>query len=447
MLNKSISLVFPMYNEKECLPRAVGAAEQVLAALTNDYEIIIVDDASTDGSGQFAEGLAKANKKIKVVHHSKNRKLGAALKTGFSSAGKEIIVYTDMDLPFDLAQLKDILRLADAYDIVTGARIGNRESCLRVVYSKVYNNLINFIFRVKVKDINFALKIFKRKILSEMQLKSEGSFISAEFLAKARKLGLSIKEVNTEYKLRTHGISRLSTPSVICKILYEMIRFYPEIALFSRKRAAYSRIKKAYGRMPLWARVYNFGRFNTCPFDRIEKFIPREGDILDIGCGTALLLNLLALDHKGRLVGFDADKKKAGIAKESAAGKNIKIEIKDINSDIVLPRARCVTIIDVLSYLDAFGKKKLLKKVYDSLEPDGVLIIKDIDKKLSFKYFFTFLQECLAVRILGLTFAKGLYFTSRRTYLRLLDESKFFARAFDIGKGYLYPHILYVCHK
>ena len=137
----------------------------------------------------MADSLARVNNRIKVIHHGKNRKLGGALKTGFYSAFKDIIVYTDIDLPFDLSRLKDLIPLVNEFDIIKGYRAGKRESWLRIFYSKAYNLLINFVFNVKFSDVNFSLKIFKRAVLEDMDLKSEGSFIDAEFMIKAVKLG------------------------------------------------------------------------------------------------------------------------------------------------------------------------------------------------------------------------------------------------------------------
>ena len=117
----SISIAFPMFNEKENLPRTVEKAARILSSITDDYEIIIVDDASTDGAGELAEQIGRVNNRIRVVHHPENKSLGGALKTGFGHATKEIIVYTDMDLPFDLERLREALPLLSEYDVVKGA--------------------------------------------------------------------------------------------------------------------------------------------------------------------------------------------------------------------------------------------------------------------------------------------------------------------------------------
>jgi glycosyltransferase involved in cell wall biosynthesis len=450
MTNSSVSLVFPMYNEKEYLPRAIKEAGVVLNNINPDYEIIIVDDASTDGSGKIAEEIVKTDGKIKVIRHDKNRKLGGALKTGFSYATKDIIIYTDMDLPFDLALLRNIVPLISKFDVVIGCRTGHRESFLRVIYSLVYNRMINFILRVKVKDVNFALKIFKREVLNEIELKSEGSFINAEFLAKAKRLGCSINEVEVEYKSRTYGISRLSNPAVILKILYEMCKLFPEIICLSKKKIMYSKLKKLYKAANLKTKIYNFVRFKTCPFDIIKTFVPEEGTVVDLGCGTGIFLNLLRQDSYRRLLlGFDKDERKLKMATTSLNGaKNIEFKRMDLaDKDFDLPHARCILAIDVLYYLDFNKKKELLERCYRALNAGSRLLIKDLDKAFSFKFAWTFLQEFLAVKLFRFTSAKGIYFGNRNDYISILRESGFSVETFDLDRGYFYPHILYVCKK
>lgn len=450
MMNKSISLIFPMYNEAEYLHKAVDIATSALKEITYDYEVIIVDDASTDGSGQMAEEITKIDNKIKVVHHRKNRKLGGTLKTGFSNATKDVIVYTDMDLPFDLFALGKIVPLISEFDIVKGYRIGGRESLLRAIYSKVYNFLIDFVFQTNVKDVNFAMKIFKKEILDNINLKSEGSFINAEFLGKAKRFGYSIKEVGVEYHPRTYGFSRLSSVDVIFKILFEMVRFYPQLKFFSKKKVIYDRLKILYKKAALRTKVYNLIRFKTCPFDVIKKSIPEKDEVIDLGCGNGLFLNILRQDSNNRMfLGIDRDVSKIKIAMESLNGsKDVKFKESDITStNFDLANTKCITLIDVLYYLNINQKRGLLKKCFNALDWNGVLIIKDIDKTLSLKFFWTFLQEFLAVKVFRFTCADGLYFENREKCLSLLRERGFIAEAFDLSKGYLYPHILYVCKK
>ncbi|MBC8499112.1 MAG: glycosyltransferase [Candidatus Atribacteria bacterium] len=447
-MNKSISLVFPVYNEHEYLPITLKRAVSVLGDITSDYEIIVVNDASTDESGCIAEDFAMSNKKIKVLHHYKNRKLGGALKSGFSNATKDIIIYTDIDLPFNLSILKDMLPLIDKYDIVKGYRTTGRECLLRAVYSKVYNSLVNLVFNLNVRDVNFALKIFKRDILNKIELKSEGSFISAEFLSKAKRIGCSIGEVGVEYTPRRYGFSRLSSPAVILKILYEMALLFTEIKTFSRKNSIFNRVKKFYKNEYFSTRVYNAIRFKTCPFDRIEGFIPDAGEIVDIGCGTGLFINILRTKNEGhKFYAFDRDDRKIRIFERTFLGGHNSIIVKklDVSSDdFSLPRTKCIILIDVLYYLNRDDKRKLLSKAFNALESDGLIVIKDIDKSVNLKFLWTYVQEYLAVKLFSLTSAKGLYFEKKIDYLEIMMKAGFNVEIHDLSKGYFYPHVLFI---
>jgi len=225
----SISLVMPFYNEIDYIKMTISKAKTILESIKADFEIILVDDASHDGSEEIADILASEDPRIKVFHHQKNSGLGASLKTGYKKSRKDIIVYSDLDLPFDFALLNKNLKLMDNADIVHGYRIGRRESPLRSLYSIVYNLLIRIIFGYKPKDINFSMTIFKRSILQKISLKADGSFISAEFMLKSHFNNFKILEVPATFNHRKFGRSQLSSFKHIVIILCELIKYYPEI--------------------------------------------------------------------------------------------------------------------------------------------------------------------------------------------------------------------------
>jgi glycosyltransferase involved in cell wall biosynthesis len=235
---RGLSLIIPMFNEKEYVHLTISEAISIFESLGMDYEIIIIDDASNDGSEKTIDVLSGVNKKIKVIHFSERKHLGALLKSGFLKSEKDIIIYTDMDMPFDLRILKDVIPLIDRADVISGFRINGEKSLKRFVYSKCYNMLIRKIFKINIKDINFAMKIFKREILSSLQLKSESSFINAEFLIKANALRYNILQLPVTYTPRKYGKSKLSSLRVIFKIVYEMIKLYPHVISF---RSCYAR--------------------------------------------------------------------------------------------------------------------------------------------------------------------------------------------------------------
>lgn len=229
---KSISVVFPIYNEEENVYKTMNMFLSAMPSFTDDFEIIAVDDASTDNTALLLKDLARNNDKIKILRNNKNRKLGGALKEGFKRASKELILYSDFDMPFDVRDIKTALQIMETRDadIISAYRINKHaDGMLRIVYSYVYNFIIRLIFATNIIDVNFAFKLFKRAILNSFELKSEGSFISAEFLLRSKINNLRIAQFPVKYFPRNKGRSTLSCLPVILKIIYELIKFYPEL--------------------------------------------------------------------------------------------------------------------------------------------------------------------------------------------------------------------------
>jgi glycosyltransferase involved in cell wall biosynthesis len=234
---KKLSIFFPMWNEQDYLARALGAASEACDALLamgeiGDYELIIVDDASTDATGRLADEAAERDPRVVAVHHPKNRKLGGSIKTGFATATGDLVLYADADLPFDMEELIKACRVMRHYeaDLVSAYRFDRTgEGYVRSVYSTLYNLLVRVFFGVRMRDINFAFKLCRREVLESMTLVSEGSFIDAELVIRARKMGFNIVQFGVDYFPRTRGVSTLSSPSVIVKILREMFALRREL--------------------------------------------------------------------------------------------------------------------------------------------------------------------------------------------------------------------------
>jgi glycosyltransferase involved in cell wall biosynthesis len=234
---EKLSIFFPMWNEQDYIERAIDAGIAacdglVAAGDIDDYELLIVDDASTDRTPELAEQLAAANPRIRVVHHPVNRKLGGSMKTGFANTTGDLVLYTDADLPFDFAELPKALRIMRLYesDMVSAYRHDRtEEGSSRAIYTFFYNVLIRLMFRVKMRDINFAFKLCKRRIFDHIELRSEGSFIDAELVIRAKKLGYTVTQFGVDYFPRTRGQSTLSHPSIIVKILREMLELRSEL--------------------------------------------------------------------------------------------------------------------------------------------------------------------------------------------------------------------------
>src|SRR5687768_4126199 len=232
MHRPSVSLVIPMYNEELNIEHAVAAAVDSLQKYSDDYEIIIVDDASTDDSPRLAAKLAAENPRIRVLTHARNQKLGATLRTGFAATTKELIFYMDADIPFDPEVLGTAIRAmhVTGADMIAAYRHDRTmEGARRAVYTLLYNWLIGVLFGWPHRDINFSFKLMKRKVLEAVELKSEGSLIDAELVVKAKNRGFAIQQMGIDYFPRIRGTSNLASVSVILKIIRELVKLYPEM--------------------------------------------------------------------------------------------------------------------------------------------------------------------------------------------------------------------------
>ena len=228
----SVSVVIPMYNEEAYVDRSVAAARAVLEPMGCDWEIVIVDDASTDETARRAEAIAAADPRVRVIHNAVNRRLGGTLRAGFAAARKDLIFYTDADLPVDYGQLPRAVHLLECQqaDLLAGYRFDRTSEGLhRAVYTIGYHVLIRLLFGLRIRDVNFAFKLFRRSLLQTIALKSEGSFIDAELLLRARKAGAVMIQMGLDYFPRTRGPSKLSSLGVIAAILREMAGQWREL--------------------------------------------------------------------------------------------------------------------------------------------------------------------------------------------------------------------------
>ncbi len=244
MRKPSISLVIPMFNEEANIEHAIEFAGEALSEHASEYEIVIVDDASTDQSPELVRRAIAGNPRIKLISHDFNQKLGASLRTGFAAAKNEMILYMDADLPFDpdvLGRAVRAMNLTRA-DVLSGYRFDRTtEGLRRTIYSILYNWLIRVLFQISVRDVNFSFKLIRREVLEAVQLRSEGSLIDAELIVKARNRGFVIQQMGLDYFPRVLGTSHLSSPTVILKIVRELVTLFPDM----RKRVPRNRVPVA----------------------------------------------------------------------------------------------------------------------------------------------------------------------------------------------------------
>jgi len=227
-----LSFVIPAHDEETLLGETLRALQTAAEIAGEPFELIVVDDASTDRTAELAEKLAAADPRVRVVHHERNRKLGGAIQTGLATATGDLVLYSDADLPFDMAELPRAIRLMRDYeaDVLSAYRFDRTgEGYLRAIYTFWYNVLIRTMFGVKARDINFAFKLCRRRVVDALNLRSEGSFIDAELIIRATRMGFSILQFGVDYFPRTRGSSTLSSPRIIATILREMVQLRGEL--------------------------------------------------------------------------------------------------------------------------------------------------------------------------------------------------------------------------
>jgi len=222
----SISFVLPMFNEAENIANTIGRVAGLAGQISGSYEIVVSDDASTDGCADIVEGLAAKDARIRLVRLTENTNFGGALNAGLMAASKDIVVYTDSDLPAKEEDIKKAIELLEGADIVTAYSLVIKDSSLkRIIMSKGYNFLVQILFGLSLLDINSGLKIYRRKILEGMKLKSKSPFIDVEIFAEALKRGAKIRQYGLIFDLRTKGHSSISRIGVVARTFRDMLAY------------------------------------------------------------------------------------------------------------------------------------------------------------------------------------------------------------------------------
>lgn len=225
----SISVFFPCYNEVANIKPLVIKSLSTIERMTKDFELILIDDGSSDGTAELIDELAAKYPEVKAIHHPSNSGYGAALQTGFRAATKELVFYTDGDAQFNIAELPDILPLINRCDIVSCFRINRQEGPLRKLNAWCWTRLICLLFGLHLRDVDCAFKLYKRQIFDNIKTKSTGALIDAEILARASRKGYTIMQAGVRHYPRTAGTQTGANIKVVFRAFIELFKLYRDI--------------------------------------------------------------------------------------------------------------------------------------------------------------------------------------------------------------------------
>ena len=204
-----LSFFFPAYNDGGTIASLVIRAVQIASRLTFDFEVIVVNDGSQDATAQIIDELARTYPQVRAIHHSQNRGYGAALRTGFASATKDLIAYTDGDAQYDPAEIELLWnRMAPEADMVTGFKISRADPLHRIVIGRIYHHTVRFLFRLQVRDVDCDFRLMRREIFDRIRLERDTGVICLEMMRKIQDAGFHVVEVPVHHYDRTHGRSQ-----------------------------------------------------------------------------------------------------------------------------------------------------------------------------------------------------------------------------------------------
>src|SRR5512145_1981974 len=230
-----LSIFFPAYNDAGTIASLALVAHMTARELTDDYEVIVVEDGSPDHTGALLDEMAKSFPWLKVVHHEKNRGYGGALRTGFQTASKDLVFYTDGDAQYDPRELKKLhAAFGPGVDFVNGYKIGRSDPLHRIVIGRVYHWFVRTVFGLRLRDVDCDFRLMRRSVLDKVQLTRSSGVICVELMKKVQDHGFRIAQVPVHHFHRSYGKSQFFNFRRVARSLVDLTRLWYELVVERR---------------------------------------------------------------------------------------------------------------------------------------------------------------------------------------------------------------------
>jgi glycosyltransferase involved in cell wall biosynthesis len=235
----SLSVFFPAYNDSGTIASLVITALQTAAKLTPDYEVIVVNDGSSDSTAQILDELARIYPQLKVVTHEVNRGYGGALRTGFASAIKDVVFYTDGDAQYDPSEITALWpALTPGVDLVNGYKISRSDPLHRIIIGRIYHHTVKVLFGLRVRDVDCDFRLLRRSIFDRVRLEKNSGVICLEMMKKIQDAGFTIVEVPVHHYHRAHGQSQFFNFPRLFRTAIDVLKlWYALVVRQSHRRA------------------------------------------------------------------------------------------------------------------------------------------------------------------------------------------------------------------
>jgi len=231
----SLSIFFPAYNDAGTIASLALVAHMTARELTDDYEVIVVEDGSPDHTGALVDEMARHFPWLRVVHHAKNRGYGGALRTGFETASKELVFYTDGDAQYDPRELQTLWRaFSPEVDFVNGYKISRNDPLHRIVIGRLYHWFVKLAFGLRMRDVDCDFRLMRRSVFEKVRLTRSSGVICVELMKKVQDHGYRIAEVPVHHFHRSYGKSQFFNFPRVARTLVDLTRLWLELVVRRR---------------------------------------------------------------------------------------------------------------------------------------------------------------------------------------------------------------------